>query len=153
MEIPSRSTYQGENQPYGLVEYEQLENLYPSGHPYHHSTIGSMADLSSASLADVKKWFKDHYGPNNAILVLAGALMLAVAAGVLASRMGGEFLPKLGEQALAVSTVRLAGVSLDEPGRLAGPGLRAHRLSGCAGACGHGNSEDQGNDWTQRLPS
>jgi predicted Zn-dependent peptidase len=63
---------QGDNQPYGLVEYEQLENLYPSGHPYHHSTIGSMEDLSSASLADVKKWFTDHYGPNNAILVLAG---------------------------------------------------------------------------------
>ncbi len=63
---------QGDNQPFGLVEYEQLENLYPSGHPYHHSTIGSMADLSSASLADVRGWFKDHYGPNNAILVLAG---------------------------------------------------------------------------------
>jgi zinc protease len=63
---------QSDNQPYGIVEYEQLENLYPSGHPYHHSTIGSMADLDSASLEDVKAWFRDHYGPNNAILVLAG---------------------------------------------------------------------------------
>ncbi len=63
---------QGDNQPHGLVEYEQLENLYPSGHPYHHSTIGSMGDLNSASLADVKKWFTDNYGPNNAVLVLAG---------------------------------------------------------------------------------
>jgi zinc protease len=63
---------QGDNNPYGLVEYEQLENLYPSGHPYHHSTIGSMADLDSASLADVKQWFVDNYGPNNSILVLAG---------------------------------------------------------------------------------
>ena len=70
---------QGDNQPYGLVEYEQLENLYPSGHPYHHSTIGSMDDLSSASLADVRKWFKDHYGPNNAILVLAGDIDTATA--------------------------------------------------------------------------
>ena len=70
---------QGDNQPYGLVEYEQLENLYPSGHPYHHSTIGSMKDLSSASLDDVKKWFKDHYGPNNAILVLAGDIDEATA--------------------------------------------------------------------------
>ncbi len=70
---------QGDNQPYGLVEYEQLENLYPSGHPYHHSTIGSMADLNSASLADVKKWFRDHYGPNNAILVLAGDIDTATA--------------------------------------------------------------------------
>jgi zinc protease len=70
---------QGDNQPYGMVDYEQLENLYPSGHPYRHSTIGSMADLSSASLADVKQWFRDNYGPNNAILVLAGDIDTAAA--------------------------------------------------------------------------
>ena len=70
---------QGDNQPYGLVEYEQLENLYPSGHPYHHSTIGSMDDLSSATLDDVKGWFRDHYGPNNAVLVLAGDIDIATA--------------------------------------------------------------------------
>ncbi len=70
---------QGDNQPYGIVEYEQLENLYPVGHPYHHSTIGSMDDLNSASLVDVKKWFSDNYGPNNAILVLAGDIDTATA--------------------------------------------------------------------------
>lgn len=70
---------QGDNQPYGLVEYEQLENLYPSGHPYHHSTIGSMADLAGATLGDVKQWFRDNYGPNNAILVLAGDIDPATA--------------------------------------------------------------------------
>lgn len=70
---------QGDNQPYGLTEYEQLENLYPSGHPYHHSTIGSMDDLSSATLDDVKQWFRDHYGPNNAVLVLAGDIDAATA--------------------------------------------------------------------------
>ena len=70
---------QGDNRPYGLVEYEQLENLYPSGHPYHHSTIGSMDDLSGATLEDVKNWFRDHYGPNNAILVLAGDIDLPTA--------------------------------------------------------------------------
>ena len=70
---------QGDNQPFGMVEYEELETLYPSGHPYHHSTIGSMDDLNSASLEDVKGWFRDHYGPNNAILVLAGDIDLATA--------------------------------------------------------------------------
>ena len=70
---------QGDNQPYGLIEYEQLENLYPSGHPYHHSTIGSMDDLSGATLDDVKQWFRDNYGPNNAILVLAGDIDAATA--------------------------------------------------------------------------
>ncbi|HEX8666819.1 MAG TPA: pitrilysin family protein [Allosphingosinicella sp.] len=63
---------QGDNEPYGLVEYKQLEGLFPDGHPYHHSTIGSMADLSAASLEDVKNWFRQRYGPNNAVLVLAG---------------------------------------------------------------------------------
>ncbi|MDP9416079.1 MAG: insulinase family protein, partial [Pseudomonadota bacterium] len=63
---------QGDNQPYGLVEYKQLEALFPEGHPYRHSTIGSMADLSAASLEDVKNWFRQKYGPNNAVLVLAG---------------------------------------------------------------------------------
>ncbi len=62
----------GENEPYGLVEYAQLDALMPEGHPYRHSTIGSMADLNAASLADVQMWFKTHYGPNNAVLVLAG---------------------------------------------------------------------------------
>ncbi|ARS27784.1 M16 family metallopeptidase [Sphingomonas sp. KC8] len=63
---------QGDNEPYGLVEYAQLQALFPEGHPYRHSTIGSMADLSAASLDDVKNWFRSHYGPNNAVLVLAG---------------------------------------------------------------------------------
>lgn len=62
----------GENEPYGLVEYAQLAGMLPEDHPYRHSTIGSMADLNAASLADVQNWFKTHYGPNNATLVLAG---------------------------------------------------------------------------------
>src|SRR5687768_4555207 len=63
---------QGDNEPYGLVEYAQLEALFPEGHPYRHATIGSMADLDAASLEDVKDWFRAKYGPNNAVLVLAG---------------------------------------------------------------------------------
>lgn len=70
---------QGDNNPYGLLRYEIFENLFPTGHPYHHSTIGSMGDLNSASLADVKKWFTDNYGPNNAVLVLAGDVDVATA--------------------------------------------------------------------------
>src|SRR5690606_32588141 len=70
---------QGDNQPYGLVEYEQLENLYPSGHPYHHSTIGSMADLSRATTADVQSWFRGHYGPHHARRGPAGDIDTATA--------------------------------------------------------------------------
>lgn len=70
---------QGDNNPLGLLRYEIFENLFPKGHPYHHSTIGSMADLNAASLDDVKKWFADNYGPNNAVLVLAGDIDAATA--------------------------------------------------------------------------
>ncbi|HWL61480.1 MAG TPA: pitrilysin family protein [Steroidobacteraceae bacterium] len=90
---------QGDNQPYGLVEYAQLAALLPPDHPYGHSTIGSMADLDSASLEDVKKWFTDHYGPNNAILVLAGDIDVATAKSLTGKYFGdiprGKPAPKV----------------------------------------------------------
>jgi len=63
---------QGDNQPYGLMDYAVGDGLFPVGHPYRHSTIGSMTDIEAATLVDVRKWFRDHYGPNNAVLVLTG---------------------------------------------------------------------------------
>jgi zinc protease len=63
---------EGDNEPYGRVNYNLYEGIFPEGHPYHHSTIGSMEDLNAASLADVQQWFKDYYGPNNAVIALAG---------------------------------------------------------------------------------
>jgi predicted Zn-dependent peptidase len=69
---------QGDNRPYGLVNYELLEELL-DGTPYGHNVIGSMADLDAASLDDVKNWFRQHYGPNNTVLVLAGDIDLAEA--------------------------------------------------------------------------
>ncbi len=70
---------QGDNNPYGLLRYEIFENLFPKGHPYHHSVIGSMDDLNASTLDDVRGWFHDKYGPNNAVLVLAGDIDLATA--------------------------------------------------------------------------
>lgn len=70
---------QGENQPYGQVWEKINRALYPEGHPYHHSVIGSMNDLNAASLDDVKNWFRTWYGPNNAVLVLAGDIDVATA--------------------------------------------------------------------------
>ncbi len=69
---------QGDNQPYGLVDYTLVEGLFGDG-PYGHSVIGSMADLDKASVGDVKAWFRDHYGPNNAVLSLAGDIDAAEA--------------------------------------------------------------------------
>ena len=58
-------------------------------HPYGHTTIGSMADLDKASLADVKQWFRGHYGPNNAVLVLAGDIDVAQARPLVQKYFGG----------------------------------------------------------------
>ncbi|MCY7353741.1 MAG: insulinase family protein, partial [Lysobacter sp.] len=79
---------QGENQPYGQVWDELGKAMYPVGHPYHHSTIGSMADLNAASLDDVKNWFRTWYGPNNAVLVLAGDIDVATAKQKVAKYFG-----------------------------------------------------------------
>ncbi|MEX2131542.1 MAG: pitrilysin family protein [Pseudohongiellaceae bacterium] len=70
---------QGDNRPYGRAFYNLYEGLFPAGHPYRHSTIGSMDDLNAASLEDVHQWFRDFYGPNNAVLTLAGDIDLATA--------------------------------------------------------------------------
>ena len=63
---------QGEDNPYSVISDRMTATLYPADHPYGHSVIGSMADLDAANLDDVRGWFRSHYGPNNAILVLAG---------------------------------------------------------------------------------
>ena len=63
---------QDENQPYGKVDDLIAEQTYPPGHPYSWTTIGSEEDLNAATLADVKKWFATYYGPNNAVLAIAG---------------------------------------------------------------------------------
>ena len=61
-----------DNQPYGSWLEKMLGYVYPEGHPYHHSVIGSMEDLSAASLDDVRGFFRTYYAPNNAVLVVAG---------------------------------------------------------------------------------
>ena len=61
-----------DNQPYGIWVEKMGEAMFPEAHPYHHSVIGSMADLSAASLTDVSNFFKTYYAPNNAVLVIAG---------------------------------------------------------------------------------
>ena len=68
-----------ENRPYGLAFETVLENAYPERHPYRHPTIGHMPDLEEASLEDVHDFFDQHYGPNNAVLVLAGDIEPAAA--------------------------------------------------------------------------
>jgi zinc protease len=61
-----------DNTPYGRAGETIMAALFPAAHPYHWTTIGSMTDLSAASLEDVKEFFRTYYAPNNATLVIAG---------------------------------------------------------------------------------
>jgi zinc protease len=61
-----------DNVPYGRANETIVAALFPATHPYHWTTIGSMTDLSAASLEDVKEFFRTYYAPNNATLVIAG---------------------------------------------------------------------------------
>lgn len=63
---------QGDNQPYRVAWKLITENVWPKGHPYSWEVIGSMEDLSAATLDDAKTWFKTYYGAANATLVIAG---------------------------------------------------------------------------------
>jgi len=70
---------QGDDSPYSIVTDQVTTTLYPASHPYGHTVVGSMADLNAATLGDVRAWFRSHYGPNNALLVLAGDIDVATA--------------------------------------------------------------------------
>ncbi|RAO37847.1 Mitochondrial-processing peptidase subunit beta [Micromonospora noduli] len=61
-----------ENVPYGDAWLRLLPLLYPPGHPYHHATIGSMADLNAADLATFQAFHQTYYAPNNAVLTVVG---------------------------------------------------------------------------------
>jgi zinc protease len=83
---------QGENEPYGRVDELVQTAVYPKGHPYSWTVIGSMEDLGSASLDDVKEWFRTYYGPSNAAIVVAGDVK-AEDVRVLVERYFGDIPP------------------------------------------------------------
>ncbi|MEO8072094.1 MAG: pitrilysin family protein [Acidobacteriota bacterium] len=61
-----------DNVPYGTAGEKIAELMYPENHPYHWTTIGSLEDLSAASMDDVKAFFRQYYVPNNTSLTIAG---------------------------------------------------------------------------------
>ena len=70
--VKNEKRWSYDNRPYGSWVEKVLAGIYPPGHPYHHSTIGSMADLDAASTDDVIAFFKLHYAPNNVVLSIVG---------------------------------------------------------------------------------
>ncbi len=116
---------QGDNQPGGLIFYEIVETLFPAPHPYDHTPIGSMADLDSASMEDVRAWFRNKYGPNNATVVLAGDISAAEARPLVEKYFGPiargpvnnpaqASIPELAEEVRTVMRDQVAATSINK---------------------------------------
>ena len=61
-----------DNKPYGLIHEKVASAMYPTSHPYAWPTIGYLEDLDRADVNDLKRFFMHWYGPNNAVLTVAG---------------------------------------------------------------------------------
>jgi predicted Zn-dependent peptidase len=70
--VKNEKRWSYDNRPYGTWSEKLQAHLFPEGHPYHHTTIGSMEDLDAASVDDVKAFFRTWYAPNNAVLSVVG---------------------------------------------------------------------------------
>jgi len=93
-----------DNQPYGTCWEHVQELAFPPAHPFHHSLIGSMEDLSAASLDDVARFFATFYSPDNAVLSIAGDFDPAEARALITQYFGpiprGGGVPPLPEMGL-----------------------------------------------------
>ena len=65
-----------DNNPYGHT-FEAIDSLAYDNFSYQHSVIGSMADLSAASVEDVQAFFRTYYAPNNAVIAIVGDVKTA----------------------------------------------------------------------------
>jgi len=94
-----------DNQPYGTWSERLPALTYPPTHPFHHSLIGSMEDLSAASLEDIAQFFSTFYRPDNAVLSIAGDFEPAQARALVeqyfgAIPRGASPIPPLADMAL-----------------------------------------------------
>lgn len=89
-EVVKNERRQGvDNAPYGIANEVIVAGLYPKGHPYSWPVIGSMTDLSAASVDDVKNFFRTYYAPNNATLSIAGDFDPAKTKALIKEYFGG----------------------------------------------------------------
>ena len=77
-----------DNQPYGIWVEKMVGYAFPGGHPYSHSVIGSMTDLSAQTLQDVKTFFSQYYSPDNAVMVIAGDIDIDAAKSLVRKYFG-----------------------------------------------------------------
>ncbi len=102
--VKNEKRWSYDNRPYGSFQEKLQGHLFPEGHPYHHSTIGSMDDLDAASLEDVSAFFRTYYAPNNAVLSVVGDVETAHVRAAAARYFGGipanPDIPRLGDLTL-----------------------------------------------------
>ena len=72
-----------------MVWLKIFDEIFPKGHPYDHTPIGSHEDLSAATLDDVKAFFKEYYVPKNAIITLSGDFEVENAKSLVAKYFAG----------------------------------------------------------------
>jgi zinc protease len=122
-----------ENQPYGLVADYDSKLMYPAGHPYSWPVIGSMTDLSAASVDDVKNFFRQYYAPNNATIVVAGDVKTAEVK-ALVRKYFSEIPrgPKIDRPSPKPFTVRDTAITLEDRVQLPRLYLNWHTVKGWA---------------------
>jgi len=81
-----------ENRPYGIARLRQCDVLYPAPHPYYNCVIGTISEIQSASIDDLRAFFRKYYAPNNASLVVVGDFDSATAKELIQKYFGP--LPK-----------------------------------------------------------
>ncbi|MFE4977527.1 M16 family metallopeptidase [Kitasatospora sp. NPDC056651] len=120
-----------DNVPYGTA-FEKLTALsFPDGHPYHHTPIGSMADLDAATLEDARAFFRTYYAPNNAVLSVVGDIDPAQTVAWVEKYFGsipahdGKQPPRSGELPETIGREIREGVHEDVPSRAL---MAAYRL-------------------------
>jgi predicted Zn-dependent peptidase len=105
--VKNEKRWSYDNRPYGSWQEKLQGHLFPEDHPYHHSTIGSMADLDAASIEDVGAFFRTYYAPNNAVLSVVGDVDTASVRAAVERYFGGipanPAIPQLGDHSLPLT--------------------------------------------------
>src|ERR1700677_2032142 len=77
-----------ENRPYGTAELRECDLFYPKPHPYFDCVIGTIAEIQSASMDDLRSFFRQYYAPNNASISIVGNFDPAQAKTLVAQYFG-----------------------------------------------------------------
>jgi predicted Zn-dependent peptidase len=105
--VKNEKRWSYDNRPYGSWQEKLQGHLFPEDHPYHHSTIGSMADLDAASLEDVSAFFRTYYAPNNAVMSVVGDVETSAVRAAAQRYFGGipanPSIPELDDRSLPLS--------------------------------------------------